>query len=583
MSELKKLTPFKYFTLTNFPYIEADFDALTNYELFCKIVEYINSISSSQNDVIDAFNEFADGITEEWNTYSHDLTEEWNEYKAYVDSIKDDLQGAVNTKLDEMAIDGSLEAIIAPLMPDLINNWLDNHPEATTTVQDKSLTISKFTDELRLQTINDYVTPEMFGYEDGDDLGACINNILSEGYYNIKLYPKTYTLRTSINITDIIGGRIEGAVPISTEEYQFANTPRDGDKTIIECSGMNNKSAIIMQGCMNFNLCNFCIRADEETDSPSVGIYLGRTTNHHSSHYNNISGIGIVLPHSSTLNNNNGTIGIYNNAAEEFITEKSSICADIGIVNTSSDCYNLASALGGENITGATCTVIFYRKMVINAGIAFVNGNSAGIIIKDTFIVDLKKELTNSIILKGDFTNSINKYWNDYHVEIYAENMKSPYMFYFTDPVKIIYSDFNIYYAGTVATDGAIKLGSNYVMLADTFDLKTSSESDAAIADFSATSGTITRCIFKGKPVIPTSPVSGAFGYANRTGVFGFSQSVSPNFPFAIANNISIGAGWGVPSATDVAEGSISFVTNPDSIYALYVFRNGTWTGLTLN
>lgn len=41
--------------------------------------------------------------------------------------------------------------------------WLDEHPEATTTVEDRSLTEEKFSDALKLQTIKDYVTPEMFG------------------------------------------------------------------------------------------------------------------------------------------------------------------------------------------------------------------------------------------------------------------------------------------------------------------------------------------------------------------------------------------------------------------------------------
>lgn len=44
-----------------------------------------------------------------------------------------------------------------------IKDWLDDHPEATTTVQDKSLTEEKLTDEFRLRTVNNYVTPEMYG------------------------------------------------------------------------------------------------------------------------------------------------------------------------------------------------------------------------------------------------------------------------------------------------------------------------------------------------------------------------------------------------------------------------------------
>lgn len=44
-----------------------------------------------------------------------------------------------------------------------VRAWLDDHPEATTTVQDGSLTEAKFSAQLKLSAIKDYVTPEMFG------------------------------------------------------------------------------------------------------------------------------------------------------------------------------------------------------------------------------------------------------------------------------------------------------------------------------------------------------------------------------------------------------------------------------------
>ena len=36
--KFKRLTPFKRCVLQNFPFIEADFDALTNYGLLCKSI-----------------------------------------------------------------------------------------------------------------------------------------------------------------------------------------------------------------------------------------------------------------------------------------------------------------------------------------------------------------------------------------------------------------------------------------------------------------------------------------------------------------------------------------------------------------
>lgn len=44
-----------------------------------------------------------------------------------------------------------------------VSDWLNDHPEATTTVQDGSLTEAKFSNALKIKAIKDYVTPEMFG------------------------------------------------------------------------------------------------------------------------------------------------------------------------------------------------------------------------------------------------------------------------------------------------------------------------------------------------------------------------------------------------------------------------------------
>ena len=70
--------------------------------------------------------------------------------------FEEQIQDAVNDYLEDVVIDDSVVA-------GAVDEWLDDHPEATTTVQDGSLTETKFSDELNLKTIKDYVTPEMFG------------------------------------------------------------------------------------------------------------------------------------------------------------------------------------------------------------------------------------------------------------------------------------------------------------------------------------------------------------------------------------------------------------------------------------
>lgn len=91
--DYKKLYPFKGWVLENFPYIEEDFDAITNYQLFSKVVEYLNKITYNQNLVQESNNEVVDFV----NNYFANL----------------DVQEEINNKLDDMAEKGQLTEIIA--------------------------------------------------------------------------------------------------------------------------------------------------------------------------------------------------------------------------------------------------------------------------------------------------------------------------------------------------------------------------------------------------------------------------------------------------------------------------------------
>ena len=95
----KHLTPFKRCVLQNFPFIEADFDALTNYGLLSKVVEYLNKVIEAQNTV-------------QGNVQA--LNNAFIELKDYVDNyFKNlDVQDEINNKLDEMVESGELADII---------------------------------------------------------------------------------------------------------------------------------------------------------------------------------------------------------------------------------------------------------------------------------------------------------------------------------------------------------------------------------------------------------------------------------------------------------------------------------------
>ena len=95
----KNLRPFKWFVLQNFPFIEADFDAITNWQLFCKLGEEINKIINSMN------------LTGE---QVENLTNAFNNLQNYVNNYFEnlDVQDEINNKLDDMAESGELAEII---------------------------------------------------------------------------------------------------------------------------------------------------------------------------------------------------------------------------------------------------------------------------------------------------------------------------------------------------------------------------------------------------------------------------------------------------------------------------------------
>ena len=97
--EYKNLTPFKWFVLENFPFIEADFDALTEWQLFCKLGKEMNKIINSENTL---------------GTQMENVTNAFIELQNYVNNYFDnlDVQEEINNKLNQMTEDGTLQTII---------------------------------------------------------------------------------------------------------------------------------------------------------------------------------------------------------------------------------------------------------------------------------------------------------------------------------------------------------------------------------------------------------------------------------------------------------------------------------------
>lgn len=123
-----KLTPFKWFVLENFPFIEADFDALTEWQLFEKLGKEINKIINSQNTV---------------GEQAEILTNAFNELQNYVNNYFNnlDVQNEINNKLNEMAQSGELDQIVGKYITRDIQPQIDNIKNEITKIKNREIII----------------------------------------------------------------------------------------------------------------------------------------------------------------------------------------------------------------------------------------------------------------------------------------------------------------------------------------------------------------------------------------------------------------------------------------------------------
>lgn len=193
----KKLSPFKWFVLENFPFIEADFDGLTEWQLFCKLGKEINKIIESQNLV---------------GKQAEDLTKAFNDLYNYVDNyFKNlDLQEEVNIKLNIMATDGTLDKIINQNIFSDINNKID------------SLELS-FNDFKNFYGYN-YIV-DINGNGDFTSISECVNNANN----NEKIFIKNGTYNNEIIACDskklTLVGESKNNVIIKNTTGSYASAP----------------------------------------------------------------------------------------------------------------------------------------------------------------------------------------------------------------------------------------------------------------------------------------------------------------------------------------------------------------------
>ena len=144
------LTPFKWYVLENFPFIEADFDALTDWQLFCKLGKEINKIIPAVNKV---------------GQQTEDLT---NFVTNYFDNL--DVQDEINNKLNQMVQDGTLQEIITQYLQ--INGLLTFN------------TVSDMLNSTNLINGSTATTNGYYTFNDGGSARYKIRNITNEDVIN---------------------------------------------------------------------------------------------------------------------------------------------------------------------------------------------------------------------------------------------------------------------------------------------------------------------------------------------------------------------------------------------------------------
>lgn len=150
-----------------------------------------------------------DSVNSEVGELSGEIADEVNNRNIAISS-------AVETeKLRAMRRENEIEELFAAPTQEAIDEWLNEHPEATTTVQDGSIEDIKFTDTLKLKTLKDYVTPEMFGAKgDGvtDDTNAIVSaiSVATQKHCKVCFCGKTYLISNHIAINKVSNLIIEG-------------------------------------------------------------------------------------------------------------------------------------------------------------------------------------------------------------------------------------------------------------------------------------------------------------------------------------------------------------------------------------
>lgn len=172
-----------------------------------------------------------------------------------------------------------------------VSNWLNEHPEVTTTVQDESITEVKLTKELKLLLVNGYINAKFTGLSEKND--GKRNKIAIEKAIEYAILNKVsvfipsgvYTVDGGISLKSLYALRIFG--------NGLANS--ENNSTIIKNDTYT--SLFVIDGCNSCSICNLRIRS---ANAPAIELCNSRS---HKNTFKNIdidnvqtNGIKIASP-----------------------------------------------------------------------------------------------------------------------------------------------------------------------------------------------------------------------------------------------------------------------------------------------
>ena len=191
-------------------------DSLSYYEVLTKLVWQINKMIEDMdnfNQTIDSTLEAYNSTQDYINSVKDTMIATYNQLQEYVNHYFDnlDVQDEINHKLDQMAASGALTSLIAPVVPNIVTNWLAENvkPVGSAVTVDDSLTISgsaadarqtgnirvACADQIKLLTENECIWSELFNTV----------NSGSGGTYRTKYIDVTRYLKTNNSYSFVFG------------------------------------------------------------------------------------------------------------------------------------------------------------------------------------------------------------------------------------------------------------------------------------------------------------------------------------------------------------------------------------------